>query len=173
MKKLSGQSLIILLLSIITAISLSVALWAVFLRPAPKVTDYAPAELEPNAVSYTEGVGVAEKQSSGGSVSIRYTKQVVVDTASKIAKLYYANPENSQSGVALQLILVDGSGKEAILGKSGLLKPGTKLEELNLEDADCKPGSYDGKFVLTFYDMDSGEKAILNTVVDGVKVVVE
>ena len=173
MKKLSGQSLIIILLSVVTVISLSVALWAVFLRPAPEVTDYAPAELEPNAVPYTEGVGAAEKSSSGGSVSIRYTKQVVVDTAAKIAKLYYANPENSQSGVALQLILVDSSGKEAILGKSGLLKPGTKLEELRLEDANCKPGSYDGKFVLTFYDMESGEKAILNTVVDGVKVVVE
>lgn len=175
MKKLSKQTVLILILLVITAVCLCVTGWAVFLRPAPKLTDYAPAELEPNALPYAEETGAdkLEASSGGGAVSIRYTKRVEVDRAAKKAALNYANPSSSRNNVALQLVLVDAEGREAILGRSGMLKPGTKLETLDLADADCQPGAYSGKFILTFYDPDTGEKAILNTVIEGLEVVVK
>ena len=174
MKKLGTQGGIILFLSVVTAVSLCVAVWAVFFRPVPGQTDYALAELEPNAVSYENKTEKKEQDpSTGGSVSIQYKKQVRVDAASKTAAIYYANPSDSGSSVILQLVLTDHTGQDVILGSSGLIQPGTKLETLTLENVDCPPDSYEGKFVLTFYDMASGEKAILNTVIDGLKVVVK
>lgn len=162
-------------LSIVTAASLCVTGWAVFLRPAPKLTDYAPADLEPNAVDYVEDTSTDKLTASagGGAVSISYTKRVYVNKATGKAELNYANPSSSVNYVALQLVLVDSAGREAVLGQSGMLRPGTKLETLDLTDTSCQPGSYGGKFVLTFYDPETREKAILNTVVEGLEVIVE
>lgn len=175
MKKFSRQTVVMIFLSIVTVASLCVTGWAVFLRPTPKLTDYAPAELEPNAVPYTDDLdtGKLTASSGGGAVSISYTKRVTVNRAEGTATLDYANPSSSVNYVALQLVLVDSAGREAVLGQSGMLKPGTKLETLALTDTSCQPGSYGGKFVLTFYDPETGEKAILNTVVEGLEVVVE
>lgn len=175
-KKLTRQSIAMMVLLAVTIVSLCVTGWAVFLRPKPKLTDYAPAELEPNALNYEEDISTEKLSASsgGGAVSISYTKQVYVDTVAHTATLHYANPMSSVNYVAVQLVLVDDAGREAVLGQSGMLKPGTKLETLALtDDAGLKPGSYGGKFVLTFYDPDTGEKAIVNTVVEGLEVVVD
>lgn len=124
MKKLSGQKITILLLSIVTAASMGVTVWAVFFRSVPASRDYALVETEPNAVSYQEEEETPQVGSGGGAVSIRYTKQVCVDTAAQTAQIYYANPPESASSVTLQLVLLDDSGKETVLGESGLLQPG-------------------------------------------------
>ncbi len=172
MKKISGQTFVMGVLAAVTVMSLCVTGWAVFLRPAQKLTDYAPAELEPNALPYETAVDSGAEKAAGGAVSVRYTKKVYVDTKSGTAHLYYANPIRAHSSAALQLVLVDSEGREAVLGQSGLLKPGTQLEELTLSDADCKPGSYSGKFILTFYDSDTNEKRMVNTVIEGLDVIV-
>lgn len=174
-KKNDRQKILILILLLITVVCLCITGWAVFLRPAPKLTDYAPAELEPNAIAYDDDTSTGKLTASagGGAVSISYTKRVYVHKASGKAELNYANPASSVNYVALQLVLVDAEGREAVLGQSGMLKPGTKLETLDLTDTSCQPGSYGGKFILTFYDPDTGEKAILNTVVEGLEVIVE
>lgn len=174
MEKQNGSKIIIAVLSAAVAVLLCVAGWALFLRPTPKLTDYEPSELEPNALSYESGAeGSKASAGSGGFASIEYTKDVRVNRKTGTAQLYYANPSNSVNSVAIQLILVDGEGREAILGQSGLLMPGTKLEELQLDDVGCRPGLYSGKYILTFYDPETSDKAILNTVIDGLNVTVQ
>ncbi len=142
MRKLGGQKITILLLSAVTVASMSVTVWAVFFRSVPVSREYALVEAEPNAVSYREEEETPQVSSGGGAVSIRYTKQVYVDTAAQTAKIYYANPSESASSVTLQLVLVDDSGQETVLGESGLLQPGTKLEELSLSKVDRPQGEY-------------------------------
>ena len=174
MKQQNGSKIIIAVLSATVAVLLCVAGWALFLRPTPKLTDYEPSELEPNALSYKSGTEVSKASAgSGGFASIEYTKDVCVNRKTGTAQLYYANPSNSVNSVAIQLILVDSEGREAILGQSGLLMPGTKLEELQLDDVGCRPGLYSGKYILTFYDPETSDKAILNTVIDGLNVTVQ
>ena len=175
MKQFGKQTLVIAFLSAVTVTSLGITGWALFLRPAPKLTDYAPAELEPNAVVYDEDDGETKlgAGTNGGAVSISYTEDISISREKGVAWLHYVNPASSRNSVALQLVLVDSEGREAVVGQSGLLQPGTMLEELTLDDAGCQPGSYGGKYILTFYDPESGEKAILNTVLDGLKVTVE
>ena len=174
MKQQSGQKIVIFVLLAAVVVSLCVTGWALFLRPAPKLTDYEPGELEPNAIVDTSASESARSSTgSGGFASIEYAKEVRIDREKGTAQIYYANPSNSINSVAIQLILMDSEGREAILGQSGLLMPGTRLEELQLDDASCKPGSYGGKYILTFYDSETSEKAILNTVIDGLNVTVQ
>lgn len=174
MEKQNGLKIIIVALSAAVVVLLCVAGWALFLRPTPKLTDYEPSELEPNALSYESGAkGSKASAGSGGFASIEYTKDVCVNRETGTAQLHYVNPSNSVNSVAIQLILVDGEGREAVLGRSGLLMPGTKLEELQLDDVGCSPGLYSGKYILTFYDPETSDKAILNTVIDGLKVTVQ
>ena len=77
MEKQNGSKIIIAVLSAAVAVLLCVAGWALFLRPTPKLTDYEPHELEPNAVSYESGAeGSKASTGSGGFASIEYTKDV-------------------------------------------------------------------------------------------------
>ena len=163
-KKRDYTKLLTLLLLLITLIAVGVTVWALFFRDSGPVLapDYAPQEMEQNAETIPNDSGEKmEKPEGGGSVSLTYSNKVTIDLSDKAAALYFANPGKSNQDMVLQIAIQD-----TVILQSGTLKPGQQVKLLNLlkgAEKQLSTGGYEGKFVVLYYDQESGEKAMVNT----------
>lgn len=175
-KKDKRTRLLILLLLLIAIIAVGVTIWALFFRTAAPVLapDYAPVEEETNAEDI-EGGDDGEKMSAsngGGAVSMTYQKGVTISLSDRTASLMFQNPSKSVNDVVLQIIIVSSDGTETVVVQSGTIKPGKKVEKLELIEgaAILSEGTYTGRFNVLYYDPDSGEKAVVNSSIEGVEI---
>ena len=156
--------LVLLLLLLITLLASCTTIWALFFRDSgPTLApDYAPQEMEQHAETIPDDSGEKlEKPEGGGSVSLTYSNKVTIDLSDKAASLYFANPGKSNQDMLIQIAIQD-----TVIVQSGTLVPGQQVKLLDLlEGAEemMQPGGYEGKFVVLYYDPDSGEKAMVNT----------
>lgn len=162
---MNKRRILIIVLSVITVAAIGVSIWALFLRDngTPVLTpDYAPKDTEQNAEPIKDDDGEKlEAQEGGGAVSLTYSKEVGIDLSDKKATLLFANPAKSTQDIVLQLVIQD-----TVVIQSGRLTPGNQVTTLDLlKDAEKQlaAGGYDGKFVVLYYNQQSGEKAMLNT----------
>jgi hypothetical protein len=159
-----NTKLLILLFLFITAVAIAVAVWALFFRApqTPLVPDYAPQETEAHMETIPGDTGSSQQpDSSGGSVSLTYTRDVTVDLSDKQAMLLFANPGKSNQDMVIQIIIQD-----VVICQSGTLTPGHQVKMLDLLKGTEKllsAGVYEGKFNILYYHPESGEKAIVNT----------
>lgn len=164
-----------LILALVALLAIAVTVWALFFRqtkPSILAPDYAPQEMERNAEEFD--AGGAEKlnaASGGGAVSLMYQNQVVIQLEREAAALSYGNPKESTQDVLVQIVVQD-----TLIAQSGLLTPGHQVNRLDLEEDAAEllePGGYEGKFIISFYDPDTGEKANVNTEIPITVTVVE
>ena len=103
-------------------------------------------------------------ESGGGSVTLVYNLDAELHLSTGKIKIFYANPNSSNHSVVLELYVIDGED-EILIAKSGLVKPGFGLEELEFdrESAILQEGSYDAKYKLLYYDETTPEKALVET----------
>ena len=152
-------ALILLLLLLIT--SCSVTIWSIFFRDTKPTLapDYAPQEIEPNVTPTPDtGKDKLEQEEGGGSVSIEYNKDVVVDLSDKTVKVSFTNPQESNQDMVLQVVI-----KDQVIAESKLIPPGNKLELLPLKEGfELSEGGYDGKYTVAYY-YENGEKAMVQT----------
>lgn len=159
-------TILILILLLITIAAMCVTVWALFFRDSGGqqvlAPDYAPQQQEQNAETIPDDSGEKmEKPEGGGSVSLTYSTKVTIDLSDKAAALYFANPGKSNQDMVVQISIQD-----TIILQSGTLAPGHQVKLLNLlEGAETmlQPGGYEGKFIVLYYDQESGEKAMVNT----------
>lgn len=154
---------LILLLLLLLLIAIGVTLWALFFRQDTVLApDYAPRQEDRHAQSMGDQDDEKLSQSQGGgAVSLTYNTQVSVDLAANTASVYFANPGKSNQDIVLQLVVQD-----VVLAQSGKLSPGKQLDTMDLLDGAAdrlRPGGYEGRFVVLFYQPDTGEKTIVNT----------
>lgn len=159
--------LLLLLLLLITLASVSVTMWLLFFRGEETVLapDYAPRETEANQIPLeTESItddAKLEAEDGGGAVSLRYSPYVTIDLSDRLCVISFANPGKSAEDMLVQIVV-----QEEVLAQSGRLTPGHQLTALTLLDGAEKKlavGGYDGKYVVYYYDPDTGEKSIVNT----------
>lgn len=158
------RNLLIFLLLLITVTAVSVTVWALFFR-SPDVSlapDYAPVSTEKHAepIPNDWGEQTAAKPGSG-SVSLTYSNEVTIDLSSREASLLFANPGRSNQDMVLQIVIQD-----TVVLQSGRITPGNQVMTLELTKAAAgmlSPGGYEGSFLIFYYDLTSGEKAIVNT----------
>lgn len=157
--------ILILLLTLITAVAIGVTIWALFFReaePSVLAPDYAPQEIEQNA----EEIGDSEAEKldapeGGGAVSLMYQDTVNIDLSDKSISLMYGNPTESTMDILLQIIIQD-----KLIAQTGRLEPGQQVKKLDLDDAAAntlQSGGYDGMFVVSFYNPETGEKSAIDT----------
>ena len=157
------KQIIIIVLILLLLITIGITVWALFFRDTTPVLapDYAPQQTEENAEPFdddTEGEKLQQQQ-GGGAVSLTYSKEVTIDLSDEVAKLLFANPYKSNQDMMLQIVIQD-----TVIVQSGLLTPGHQVTKLDLFDnAKLSKGIYEGKFVVLYYQKDTGEKAMLNT----------
>lgn len=165
-KNKNKTTILILILLLITIAAMCVTVWALFFRDSGGqqvlAPDYAPQQQEQNAETIPDDSGEKmEKPEGGGSVSLTYSNKVTIDLSDKAASLYFANPGKSNQDMVVQISIQD-----TIILQSGTLAPGHQVKLLNLlEGAETmlQPGGYEGKFIVLYYDQESGEKAMVNT----------
>ena len=155
---------LILLLLLITLLAVGVTVWALFFRDTgPALApDYAPQEMEQHAETIPDDTGdKMENPEGGGAVSLTYSNKVTIDLSDKAASLYFANPGKSNQDLVIQISIQD-----TVIVQSGTLVPGQQVKLLDLlegAEKQLSSGGYEGKFVVLYYDPDSGEKAMVNT----------
>lgn len=160
----SGSNRLIPVLLVITAAAVCITVWALFFRDTgPTLTpDYAPQEEEQNAEPIPDDSGEKlEDPEDGSSVSLTYSREVTISLSEKEASLLFANPGKSNQDMVLQIV-VQGE----VIVQSGTLKPGNQVTALALMDGmdeKLSAGTYEGNFVVLYYDPETGEKAIVNT----------
>ncbi len=113
------------------------------------------------------------KSNGGGAVSLGYSLEAQADLVSKQVSILLQNPNASNKDMAATLYIQSGETNVPI-AKSGLVKAGKELKSmtLNLDGIALQSGTYKGYFILDFYDPDSGEKALMNSKIDHVKIIV-
>lgn len=164
-KQSKKMKILIILLSIITLLAISVTIWSIFFRdvtPTGTVSEpeYAPQQVEPNAEPIKDdSTSKLEAPQGGGAVSLIYSDQVTLSMKNKNAIIMFQNPGKSNQNMKIQLAI-----DEKIIASSGKLEPGYKVEKISNVDMDkLSAGNYKGKFIISFYNAQSDEKAILNT----------
>lgn len=159
------NKIVIAVLAAVTLIAIIIMIWALFFREPDIILtpDYAPEGEESNQVTMGgDDTSKLESPEGGGAVGIIYTKDnITIDLSDKQISLVFGNPSRSTMDMVLQVVIQD-----QIVVQSGRITPGhqvTKLDLLKDAESMLEPGGYDGKFVVLYYNTESGEKAILNT----------
>lgn len=158
------QSLLVYILLLITVAAVCVTVWALFFRE-PDIQlapDYAPVATEKHAQPIPNDAGGQTAAEPGsGSVSLTYSGEVDIDLSSRSVSLLFANPGRSNQDMVLQIVI-----QGTVILQSGRITPGNQVTTLELT-ADAagmlSPGGYEGSFLIFYYDLSSGEKAIVNT----------
>lgn len=157
------KQIIIIVLILLLLITIGITVWALFFRDTTPVLapDYAPQQTEENAEPFEDDNDgeKLQQQQGGGAVSLTYSKEVTIDLSDNVAKLLFANPYKSNQDMILQIVIQD-----TVIVQSGLLTPGHQVTKLELFDnAKLSKGTYEGKFIVLYYQKDTGEKAMINT----------
>ncbi len=155
---------LLLLLLLLLLICICVTVWAIFFRKKTPVPppDYAQIETERNAEPI--GGGSSEKLEApegGGAVALTYSKEISISLSDKKASLMVANPGKSTQDMVIQLVIND-----KVIIQSGRVLPGNRVTKLDLSDGterSLSAGKYEGRMIISFYDCQNGEKAMLDT----------
>lgn len=137
--------------------------WAIFFRGTKPVIspDHVPSQIESRAEPIQgDDSSKLDAPSGGGAVSLTYSKAVDIDLSDKRVELMFANPSKSTQDMVLTLVI-----KDTVIAQSGRLSPGNQVKMLDLAKNSEKllsEGGYEGKFVVSFYDPQSGERATVN-----------
>lgn len=158
------QSIIIAILSLTTIAAVSVSIWALFFRQPDDLIppDYAPIEIDPNQKPIEGDNGdKMEVEDGGGAVSLTYSNEVSIDLSDCKAELHFGNPGKSTQDMLVQIVI-----RDQVIVQSGRLTPGNEVTNLNLQESAVRKlsvGTYEGKFVISYYNPETREKAIVNT----------
>lgn len=157
------KQLVIIVLILFLLVTIGITIWALYFRDTTPTLapDYAPQETEANAEPIDDDASgeKLQQEQGGGAVSLTYSKEVKIDLSKNKVKLYFVNPKKSNQDMLLQIVIQD-----TVIVQSGLLSPGYQVATLDLfKTAKLSSGIYEGKFVVYYYQKDTGEKAMLNT----------
>ena len=150
-EKAEKKRRLLLLLLLLLLLAAAAGAWALFFRgkaPPPGPTP------SPSPSASAAGAD------SGGTASLTYSDAVSVDLSAGEVTLLFANPAKSGWDAAVRLVIGDD-----VAAQSDRLAPGSQITALELSAAAAErlsAGSCEGKFVVTFYDRQSGEMAALN-----------
>jgi hypothetical protein len=168
MKKNNKGVIIALVLLIILC---SVALVYLLMNNNNSITpDYASGVIDTNAIKEEESSEKKEYKTGGGSVNLKFSNVVEIDSSTKTAKLYFKNPGTSSEEIVLKLI-IRRDEEEVVLGSSETIPPGYAIYKMDLDDVSMlAKGGYDGILKTIYYN----EKTKVKEMVDSeIKVKIE
>ena len=111
-----------------------------------------------------------ESENGGGAVRLTYSLDAKLSLSTGSIKIYFLNPNASNRDISITLYLLDGENKIKI-AESGLIPSGYGLTNMTFikNSAELSHGNYNALFIVSFYDPDTGEKALVEASVTDVK----
>lgn len=112
-------------------------------------------------------------EEGGGSLSMIYTLEAKLTLSTGKIDIYFKNPGASTHDVSVILYITSGDQQIAI-AQSGLLKAGYGLNVLEFVEgtATLREGVYEGKYMLSLFDPETGERALVQPEIAGVTITV-
>jgi hypothetical protein len=109
----------------------------------------------------------------GGSLSMIYTLEAELSLSTGVIRIYFQNPAASSHDVSVILYITAGD-QEIAIAQSGLLKAGYGLSVLEFVEgtAQLQEGIYTGKYLLSCFDPETGERALVQPEIAGVTITV-
>lgn len=101
-------------------------------------------------------------KTSGGAASISYSNIVQIDE--DIINLYVLNPAKSREIMQLD-IYVYVNEEEIKVSSTKMIPPGYSIKKTKYDEniEKLKPGKYDGKIIINFYDEESNNLQMVNS----------
>ena len=125
--------------------------------------DYASGVIDTNAIKEDTVPTNKEYKKGGGSVNLKFSDVVEIDSAAKTAKLYFKNPGTSSEEILLRLI-IRKDDQEFILGSSDTIPPGYAIYKMNLDDISMlAKGGYDGILKAVYYNEKTKAKEMIDS----------
>ena len=161
---------------IIAALLVCVALiLLLLLNPKEVEPDHPKPELEPNVVLDQEDTGKRKETSEAGAgaTSMSYKLSATLDSSGELS-IYFKNPGTSSHDVSLELYVLSGE-ESYLLFRSGLIPAKGEIRKIALDkDAPTlKEGEYTGYYKVIYYDPVTGERALVESQLDNVKITVK
>lgn len=115
----------------------------------------------------------AEVEEGGGSLSMTYSLDAKLDLDTGKIEIYVKNPRSSTHDMSVILYLVSGETEVAI-AQSGRVSAGYSLKSMELVDGTVTltEGVYTGYYLLSLFDPETGERALVQPKIAGVQLVV-
>ncbi len=125
--------------------------------------DYASGSIDTNAIKEDKAPEKKEYKSGGGSVNLKFSDVVEIDSKTKVAKLYFKNPGTSTEEIVLKLI-IRKDDKEIVLGTSETIPAGYAIYKMNLDNIDMlTQGGYDGVLKTIYYNEKTKAKEMIDS----------
>ena len=125
--------------------------------------DYASGTIDTNAIKEEQSTENKDYKAGGGSVNLKFSNVVEVDSSTKTAKLYFKNPGTSTEEIVLKLI-IRKEEKEIVLGSSEIIPPGYAIYKMNLDNIDMlTKGGYDGILKTIYYNEKTKAKEMVDS----------
>ena len=154
-----------------------VLLLCLLFRPKPPVINPMPST-DPHLESIPQDIGTEddeqhEVQEQGGSVSMIYSLNAYLELSSGKVDILFQNPTKSTHDVVLELYVINDTQK-TLIAQSGRIPPSTALAQLTMMEGSAvlDTGMYEGMFKVLYYNPETGERALVETEITDVKLVV-
>ena len=162
-----------LLLLIFAAAVLAPLLWLFLIRL--RLPDaLAPLPVDAN-VGEIQGDDSEKKESpeGGGSVTLTYSLDAELSLSTGKIQMYFLNPNASNHDIALELYVLEGEEMYKV-AESGRIQPGYGLTQMEYQtdEAVLSQGEYEALYLVSFFDSESGERALVESTVTDVTLVV-
>lgn len=114
----------------------------------------------------------AEVEEGGGSLSMVYSLDAKLNLDTGKIQIYFKNPNASTHDVSIILYIVSGDTEVAI-AQSGRVSAGYSLTQLEMVEgtATLTEGVYNGYYLLSLFDPETGERALVQPEITGVELV--
>ena len=155
-----------IILIILIVICVGVIIGLVLKNQHTLTPDFAPGNIDTNAIKEKDEGEKLSTNNGGGAVSLSYSNIVSVNSENKDIKMYFKNPSKSRESIVLEIVIKQNE-EDYILAKSDLLPPGYALYNMQLDKGvKLQKGGYKGIFRITYYDEETGSKQIVNTEIE-------
>lgn len=159
------KKLAVPVLSVITIISVCIAVYFAFFyeNKAVVAPDFMPVEQDEKVEKIVGEADTSkmEKEEGGGAVTVICKDEAVLSLSTGKIEMYYQNPSRSNSAVVVQLLI-----GETVVAQSGSIYPGYELCEMEfMDNIELSVGGYKGSLKIFYYDEQTNEKAIVESVV--------
>lgn len=155
-----------IMVTVMTGVSVfafSFGIWAMwFQAPVVVEPDYAVREMDSNATEMERSENTMLDIASGdGAATLIFERQVDIDLSHNVANFLVENPARATNNLVVEIVV-----KNQVIARSGAIKPGYRLTELNLTAGVgelLEPGVSDGQILVYTYDSETGERAVDNS----------
>ena len=130
--------------------------------PHPELPLDEAGEYEDSHLVNAENDHPAQSSASSGKVTIGFSSTVLVDLSDRTITMNYTDANSNRDAI----VVLEISG--TVIGRSHIVKPGTVLTEMVLEEsvvARLQEGGYIGELVVGYYCSETGNKDFLETTI--------